>query len=48
MPDYNTVSQPSYSSSTDLTDDPFKDFGEEIKIEENNQGNINKTYVERR
>ena len=32
MPDYNTVSQPSYSSSTDLTDDPFKDFGSEVVL----------------
>ena len=33
MPDYNTVSQPSYSSMpTDLTDDPFKDFGSEVVL----------------
>ena len=33
MPDYNTVSQPSYSSApTDLTDDPFKDFGSEVVL----------------
>ena len=33
MPDYNTVSQPSYSSTpTDLTDDPFKDFGSEVVL----------------
>ena len=33
MPDYNTVSQPSYSSEpTDLTDDPFKDFGSEVVL----------------
>ena len=33
MPDYNTVSQSSYSSEpTDLTDDPFKDFGSEVVL----------------
>ena len=33
MPDYNTVSQPTYSSTpTDLTDDPFKDFGSEVVL----------------
>ena len=33
MPDYNTVSQPTYSTpTTDLTDDPFKDFGSEVVL----------------
>jgi len=33
MPDYNTVSQQTYSSTpTDLTDDPFKDFGSEVVL----------------
>ncbi len=33
MPDYNTVSQqPSMNETTDLVDDPFKDFGSEVVL----------------
>lgn len=32
MPDYNVSQQPSFASSTDLTEDPFKDFGSEVVL----------------
>ena len=32
MPDYNVSQQPSFSTSTDLTEDPFKDFGSEVVL----------------
>jgi len=32
MPDYNTVSQQPSIPTTDITDDPFKDFGSEVVL----------------
>ena len=32
IPDYNVSQEPSFTTSTDLTEDPFKDFGSEVVL----------------